>query len=109
MNRLKQLRLAADLTQTQVSSYLKISQQAYANYESGKREPDHKTLSSLADYFNVSIDFLLGRINNASPLGLDEQLEGIDFALYGEVKELTDEEKQDVLDYIRYKKSKNKN
>ena len=36
------------------------------------------------------------------------QLEGIDFALFGEVKEMTDEQKQDVLDYIKFKKSQQK-
>ena len=36
---------------------------------------------------------------------LDQQLEGIDFALFGEVKDLTDEQKQDILDYIRFKKA----
>lgn len=39
---------------------------------------------------------------------LDLQLEGIDFALFGEVKEMTDEQKQDVLDYIKFKKSQQK-
>ncbi len=37
---------------------------------------------------------------------LDDQLEGVDFALWGEVKEMTDAEKQDILDYIRFKKLK---
>ena len=106
MDRLKQLRLSAGLTQAQVSAFLNISQQAYANYESGKREPDYKTLSALADYFCVSTDYLLGRAEDEPSRSLDERLRGIDFALYGEVQDMTDEEKQDVLDYIQYKKSK---
>ena len=36
---------------------------------------------------------------------LDQQLSGIDFALSGEIHDLTDNEKQDILDYIRFKKS----
>ena len=47
--------------------------------------------------------------NTDNPQPIDEQLSGVDFALYGEVKEMTEEEKQDVLDYIRYKKLKKKN
>ena len=39
---------------------------------------------------------------------LNQQLKGIDFALYGEVKDLTDEQKMDVIDYIQFKKSKEK-
>lgn len=62
-------------------------------------------LSILADLFGVSVDYLLDRTDKNSS-SLDEQLEGIDFTLYGEVRDLTDEEKQDVLDYIQYKKSK---
>lgn len=40
--------------------------------------------------------------------GLDEQLSGIDFALSGELHDLTDEEKQDILDYVRFKKEQKK-
>ena len=36
---------------------------------------------------------------------LDEQLEGVEFALWGEVKDLSDDEKQDILDFIKFKKS----
>ncbi len=108
MDKLKQLRLSAGLTQAQVSAFLNISQQAYANYESGKREPDYKTLSALADYFRVSTDYLLGRVEEELSRSLDEQLEGIDFTLYDEVQGMTDEEKQDVLDYIQYKKTQKK-
>ena len=39
---------------------------------------------------------------------LDEQLEGVEFALWGEVKDLSDDEKQDILDFIKFKKSQRK-
>lgn len=61
MERLKQLRKELKQTQTQIANYLGISVSAYGNYELGQREPDHATLSKLADYFGVSVDYLLGR------------------------------------------------
>ena len=61
MKKLKALREKAKKTQTMMASILGISQQAYANYELGNRQPDPQMLSKMADYFNVSIDYLLER------------------------------------------------
>lgn len=49
------------ISQTKLSMDLNISQNAISRYENGLREPDFSTLILIADYFNVSIDFLLGR------------------------------------------------
>lgn len=59
--RLKSTRKATNKTQKEVSLYLGIAERAYQNYEYGNREPNLETLSKLADYFNVSTDYLLGR------------------------------------------------
>lgn len=59
MLRLKELR--GELTQAQIAEKLNLARETYRNYENGTREPDQKTLSDLADYFNVSVDYLLGR------------------------------------------------
>ncbi|MCX7745590.1 MAG: helix-turn-helix domain-containing protein [Clostridia bacterium] len=61
---LKQLREERHLSQKDISEYLGITRQAVASYENGKREPDYDTLRKLADYFSVSIDYLLGRANS---------------------------------------------
>lgn len=58
---LKQLRLSNKLTQAEVAKHLNISMQAYSHYETGRREPDNKTLKNIAEFFNVSIDYLLGK------------------------------------------------
>mgnify|MGYP004669802205 FL=1 len=60
MKKLKDLRLQKKLTQLEVAEYLGISQQAYANYEAARREPDIGNLIKLAELFNVSVDILLG-------------------------------------------------
>ncbi len=59
MKRLLTLRKEKGLTQKDIAEQLGISRQAYANYESGNREPDICTLRHLSEYFEVSIDVLL--------------------------------------------------
>lgn len=60
-NVLKEFRIENNYTQGQVAKYLNITQQAYANYEKGKRLPDIEKLIMLADLYNVSLDILTGR------------------------------------------------
>ncbi|WP_423230979.1 helix-turn-helix domain-containing protein, partial [Clostridium botulinum] len=62
-DRLKGLREDRDLTQDQIANILKITRSAVANYENGIREPDISLLVKIADYFNISLDYLLCRTN----------------------------------------------
>ncbi len=61
--RLKELRESKNWTRKYVAEQLNIDQSTYGKYELNKREPDKETLTSLADFFNVSTDYLLGREN----------------------------------------------
>jgi transcriptional regulator with XRE-family HTH domain len=61
MEKLKILRKSLCLTQQQVAMNLGIVQQKYQQYESGKYQPDFETLIRIADYFGVTLDYLLGR------------------------------------------------
>lgn len=58
---LKNVRLLKKLTQQEVANALNISVQAYSHYETGRREPDFNTLTRLANFFNVTTDYLLGK------------------------------------------------
>lgn len=58
-NRLKKLRKEAGLTQKQLADKLNISPSTVAMYESGKRTPDPKVVVTIAEFFNVSTDYLL--------------------------------------------------
>ncbi len=58
-NRLRYLREKEALTQTSIAAALHIGQSTYNRYERGIREPDQETLKKIADYFHVSLDFLL--------------------------------------------------
>lgn len=59
--RLKGLRRQRRITQKEMGEYLGITTRAYQFYESGDRYPDFQGLIALADYFQVSIDYLVGR------------------------------------------------
>ena len=59
--RLRALRIKKGLTQTDMASFLDCTQQHYQRTESGKVNLPTSTLMALADYFDVSIDYLLGR------------------------------------------------
>lgn len=62
--RIKNLREDNDLKQKEISFYLKITQQQYSLYERGIRDIPIDLLIKLADYYNVSIDYLVNRTNN---------------------------------------------
>lgn len=59
MKMLRKLRKDRGLIQPDMAELLGISYQAYGNYENGKREPDNATLVKLAEYFGVTVDYLL--------------------------------------------------
>lgn len=63
--RLKKLRTDRKLSQRELAEKFNISQSAIAYYESGKKEPNHEMLQKLADFFGVSLDYLLARSDNS--------------------------------------------
>ncbi len=62
--RIRDLREDKDLTQTQMGEILSCSQRVYSNYERGDIDIPTATLVKLADFHQVSTDYLLGRTNN---------------------------------------------
>ena len=62
--RLKQLRKQKGISQLKLSLDLCISQNSISRYETGERQADYATLIRIADYFNVSLDYLLERTDN---------------------------------------------
>lgn len=59
MTMLKKIRIAKNMSQKEIASMIGITQQAYANYENDKRQPDIETIKKLASIFNVTTDYLL--------------------------------------------------
>ena len=64
MFRLKELRMNCKISQVKLAMDLNLSQNSISRYENGEREADYDTLVAIADYFNVSVDYLLGRTDN---------------------------------------------
>lgn len=64
--RIKELRKDHSLTQQQFAAILNLNDSTISLYESGKREPEFHTLMKIADNFNVTVDWLLGRTDNKS-------------------------------------------
>lgn len=63
--KLKELRLSRKLSQEDVSKFVGCSQSQYSKYELGKSLPDANTLINLADFYDCSVDYLLGRPFNS--------------------------------------------
>lgn len=66
-NRIRELRQDNDLTQKQVGEILNMSQTGYNQYEIGKNDIPTKILIKLADYYNTSVDYLLGITDEQKP------------------------------------------
>lgn len=67
-NIFKVLRTSRGFTQTEIAKAIGISRSTIGMYETGLREPDFETLEKIADFFNVDIDYLLGRTNKTTML-----------------------------------------
>ncbi|WKV09410.1 helix-turn-helix transcriptional regulator [Thermoanaerobacterium sp. CMT5567-10] len=119
--RFKTLRLEKNLTQAELAKILSIGESTISFYESDKREPDYETLQKIADFFDVSVDYLLGRTdkrNIDTSNDVDERLHkvmqelGPDVLLaFYDLPNMTNEEKENVitlLEGIKAKREKKK-
>ncbi len=86
--RLRDLREDRDLRQIDVAKATGIDQKTLSNYETGKTAPDMYSLIKLADFFNVSIDYLVGRrdANIENEKELSSELKKINAALSNVIK-----------------------
>ncbi|HEN0128854.1 TPA: helix-turn-helix domain-containing protein [Streptococcus agalactiae] len=99
--RLKKLRLEAGLTQKELANKLNITQQTYAQWESGRSKPRSKTLELFANFFNVSTDYLIGNT--------DTKDEEIQILLRGTLEGLNDEEKKQFeIEFKEFLKERDK-
>ena len=62
--RLREIRRAKGISQLKLAMDLNTSQNTISRYETGEREPGINELVKIADYFNVSVDYLIGRTDN---------------------------------------------
>ena len=107
MNRIKELRKEKDIKQIDLCKQLGIVQGTLSGWENEKFEPDLESIKKMANIFECTIDYLLG--NSDFRTHLDEELSQEEFALYGEVRELTTAEKEKIMEFIKFTKSIRKN
>lgn len=108
MNRIRELRQLNGLRQVDFAKELGIAQSTLSTWESGRYEPDSASLLKLAQYFNVSVDYLLGRDEDTKKepaANSGGELSGIDAELYELLMGLPDDKLQDAMNYVRYLKS----
>ncbi|OAO83561.1 transcriptional repressor of PBSX s [Anoxybacillus flavithermus] len=72
-DRLKRLRLEKKLTQEELGKKINVTKVSISGYENGNRTPDTETLQKLADFFNVTTDYLLGRTDDPNPPRSDNE------------------------------------
>ena len=106
--RLKELREKNNYTQKELANKLFKAESTISMWERGDREMDQDTLVTISKIFNVSTDYLLGLSDIPNPQNIDDiQLDEFQFALYGEVKDLTEEQKKTILDMAKFLKDSN--
>ena len=86
--RLKQLRCEHNLTQDELAKSIKISKSSLNMYERDEREPKFETLEAIADYFNVDMDYLLGRSNSRHLTEIKSLLSSLTTVFNNSVKEI---------------------
>ncbi len=101
--RLRELREEKKLLQKDIANFLNITTSAYGYYEQGKREPDTHTVNSLADFYNVSSDYLLGRTNNRST---EHPFSYIQNSLITTIDSLSPQSKKELEKYVQLLKLK---
>lgn len=91
----KKLRTDNGYTQQELATKIGVSRSAIGMYENGEREPDFETLEAIADFFNVDMDFLMGRSNKITTI-----------AAHHEGEEWTQEELDEIEEFKKFVKSK---
>ena len=97
-DRIALLRNEAGLTQGELAKVVGISRAALSHYEKNRRQPDYKTLTEIAKYFNVSVDWIIN--GNKIPIPNDPKYSGYSGILEEEYarKGLSPETQREILD-----------
>lgn len=101
IERLKKLRKEGKLTQKDIATFLNISQPAYQQFESGKKKMNLETMEKLADYFNVSTDYLLGKTDFPDP-DLEVDIDNaIDNSVAYDGTPITDNDREIIKNFLK--------
>lgn len=95
--RLAELRNSRDLSQEELGALLHLTQDTISNYERGKTKPDDETKKKIAEFFNVSLDYLLGLTREQIPL----HRTGSSVLFFDNLPQAAKDELVSFLDYLR--------
>lgn len=104
---LKELRESAGLTQARIAEILNVPVRTYGSWERNERQPDFDTLVKIADYYNVTADYLLGRnpipviIKKEAPPPLPEGMKQMEFDFDSDETASTDELERRIVEIVR--------
>lgn len=96
--KLKELRKQHYLTQADLAKELNLGASTIGMYENNIRKPSYEVLKKIANYFNVSVDYLINETGYEDAFNLDFYIEHI--------QELSQEEREKVVDFIEFLKEK---
>jgi HTH-type transcriptional regulator xre len=98
--RLKKLRQEKKYTQKDIATFLNISQPAYQQFESGKKKINLETMQKLANFFNVSTDYLLGKTDIPDPDSDIDLDTAIDNSVAYDGTPITDHDREIIKNYL---------
>lgn len=108
--RLKLLRNMNNTTQEDLAKYLGVSRPTIAGYETKGKQPSFETLFKIAEYFNVSIDYLLGKTDIKEPV--DDVIEKKELDVFNQIHNLSPESQEEIkklIDLYKIKDMQDKN
>lgn len=113
MENLRKTRKERNLTMKEVGIAIGVGESTISQYETGKRQPDQQTLLKLADYFGVTVDYLLGREadperDEKPPLHIPDKYKDVLVAFEGGPDDLTQDDIDDVIKYIEFVRARKK-
>lgn len=103
MKNLRKLREEAHVSQAALARALGVAQNTVSNWENGNRDPSNEALMRVADFFGVTVDYLLGKEESKRE---DPGIDDFTYALYGEVKGLGEADREMLLQMARMLKKR---
>lgn len=104
MNRIKQLRIENELLQSDLAQMLNVGQGTISNWENGRTEPDQDSLKTIAQHFDVSIDYILGNSDikkEPTPKKWDS-LTDVQKTVIAQMSKLPEAQQEEVLRQVEY-------
>lgn len=106
MENLRKIRIINGYTQKEFATIIGVPSNTYNQWETGKRQPDYETLSRIADFYDVTVDYLLGRnpSKQENPIKTNKALPDI----FYQYNELSEDRQKEVLAFVEFKVAQQK-